>query len=143
MNKLSLSYPAKIEKDEDEFLVTFRDLPNVFANGESKQEAIFNAQEVLDLLLEEMHKDKLDIAIPSKNKKGEIMVPVSPEIAAPIMLRRLRLIHNYTFEDVARIMNVKYQTYQQIESGKNITLKSLRKAAMAFGATVELGFLTN
>ena len=143
MKKSSLSYPAMISSDEDEFLVTFRDLPNIFSCGDSEQEAIFNAQEALDLVLEEMHKDNLDVAWPSKASQNEVMVPVSPDVSVPILLRNLRNKHKYTYTDVAKIMGVSYQSYQQIELGKNITLKTLKKAAMALGATVEVGFLTN
>lgn len=143
MGKSSLSYPATITPDEGEYLVTFRDLPNVFSSGESEQEAIFNAQEALDLVLEEMHDENIEIAGPSGAKKNEVMVPVSPDVAVPILLRKLRDFHNYTYADVAKIMGVSYQSYQQIEKGKNITLKTLKKAAMALGATVEVGFLTN
>ena len=131
MKKLQLSYPATISPDEGDYLVTFRDLPNVFSSGESEQEAIFNAQEVLDLLLQEMHTDNHDIPQPSKQKPSDIMVPVSPEVAVPILLRKLRKNHHYSYADVARVMGVTYQAYQQIEGGKNITLRSLKKAAMA------------
>ena len=39
---------------------------------------------------------------------------------------------------VAHAMGVSYQNYQQIECGKNITLKTLTKAAAALNATVEI-----
>jgi antitoxin HicB len=42
--------------------------------------------------------------------------------------------------DVARTMGVSYQSYQRMESGKNLTMKSLKKAAIALGSTVEIRF---
>ena len=138
--ELSLIYPAKISPDGDGFIVTFRDLENVFTEGDTYEEALFNAQEVLDLLLQDMAQDEKDIAPPSPCKQDEVLITVSPEVAVPVLLHKLRLARHYTMSDVARTMGVSYQNYQQIESGKNITLKSLKKAASALGAIVEIKF---
>jgi antitoxin HicB len=141
MNKeFSLIYPAKITADEDGYVVDFRDLENVFTEGNTKEEAMFNAQEVLDILLLDMVQDGLDIPAPSKHRKNEISITVSPEVAVPVILHILRTRKHLTMADVAHTMGVSYQNYQQIESGKNITLKSLKRAAAALGAIVEIKF---
>lgn len=137
---ISLVYAAKIAQEDDCFIVTFRDLPNVFTQGDSYEEALFNAQEALDILLLDMANDDLDIADPSPCKRGETLIAVSPDIAVPVLLHKLRKIRHFTLTDVAKIMDVSYQNYQQIESGKNITLKSLKRAAAALGATVQIVF---
>ncbi len=138
--ELSLVYPAKIVADGDGFVVNFRDLKNVFTEGDTYEEALFNAQEVLDMLLLDMAQDELDIPSPSACHKGEVLVTVSPEVAVPVLLHKLRSSRHYTMADVARSMGVSYQNYQQMESGKNITLKSLKRAAAALGAIVEIKF---
>ena len=134
----SLVYSAKIVPDNGGFVVTFRDLENVFTEGDTYEEALFNAQEVLDLLLLEMAKDDSDIPNPSLCRKDEVPITVSPEVAVPVLLHKLRTKKHYTMAAVARSMGVSYQSYQQIEAGKNITLKSLKRAAAALGATVEI-----
>jgi len=138
VKKLSLSYPAKITPDLEGFTVSFRDLKNVFSEGETYSEALFNAQQVIDLLLEDMLHDGLSIPKPSAKKPNEVLVAVSPEIAVPVMLHQLREDKHYSLMQVARSMGVSYQAYQQIESGKNITLKSLKRAAAALGVMVEI-----
>lgn len=35
-------------------------------------------------------------------------------------------------------MHVSYQSYQRMESGKNLTMKSVKRAAEAIGAIVEI-----
>lgn len=45
------TYPAKIEKLEDEIILTFLDFPDYFASGSSMEEAIKAAQEVLALAI--------------------------------------------------------------------------------------------
>jgi len=136
--ELSLVYAAKIVPDGDGFVATFRDLSNVFTEGDTYEETLFKAQEVLDLLLIDMVQDESEIPKPSPCRKDEVPVTVSPEVAVPVLLHTLRLARHYTMADVARSMGVSYQNYQQMESGKNITLKSLKRAAAALGAIVEI-----
>ena len=139
MNEIiELSYGAQIQPDGAGYFVTFRDIENAFTYGETLDEAIFNAQEVLDLmLLDRLEKDE-EIPMPSKLKNGEILITPSPEVVAPALLHIMRILESYTMADVARTMGVAYQSYQRIESGKNITLKSLKKAALALGSIVEI-----
>lgn len=55
------------------------------------------------------------------------------------MLHILRLDVGQTIASIAQTMEVKYQTYQRMEkTGNNLTLKNLKRAARAMGATVEL-----
>lgn len=136
--EISLVYPAKIVPDHHGYVVTFRDLKNVFTEGDTYEEALFNAQEVLDLLLLDMAQDGLDIPEATPCRKNEVLVTVSPEVAVPVLLHKLREERHYSMADVARSMGVSYQNYQQIEAGKNITLKSLKRAAAALGAIVEI-----
>ncbi|MDF1796636.1 MAG: type II toxin-antitoxin system HicB family antitoxin [Coxiellaceae bacterium] len=137
-DELTIVYPAKIKSDGDGFVVTFRDLDNVFTEADTYDEALQNAQEVLDMLLLDMAQEDNDIAPPTACRKGEVVITVSPEVAVPVLLHKLRLARQYTMTDVAESMGVSYQSYQQIEAGKNITLKSLKRAAAALGAIVEI-----
>ena len=139
MNEIiELSYGAKIEPDGDGYLVTFRDIENAFTYGETLDEAIFNAQEVLDLmLLDRLEKDE-EIPVPSKLKNGEVVIAASPEVVAPALLHIMRTLNHRSMADVARTMGVSYQSYQRIESGKNLTMKSLKRAALALDSIVEI-----
>jgi antitoxin HicB len=138
--ELPLAYPAKITHEADGYSIRFRDLKNVFSEGNSLEEALIHAQEVLDILLLDMINDDLDVQKPSPCHTKETLITVSPEVAVPILLHQLRKERKYTMKDVAEKMGVSYQHYQQIESGKNITLNSLKRAAAALGATVEIKF---
>ncbi len=135
---LDLTYGAKVEPDGNGFLVTFRDIENAFTYGETLEEAVFNAQEVLDLMLLDRLEKNEEIILPSALKNGEVAIAVSPEVAAPALLHIIRESNNRTMADVARTMGVSYQSYQRLESGKNLTMRSLKKAASALGSTVEI-----
>ena len=136
---LQLTYGAKLSRDEGGFLVTFRDLDNVFTWGESEEEAVFNAQEALDGVLESLVANDQEIPVPSKLLRGEVAVTVSPDVAAPVLLHQLRTAQHKTLADVAHALGKSYQSYQRMERrGGNLTLKSLKQAAAAMGATVEI-----
>ena len=136
--EITLTYPAKIKKQADGYVVNFRDLPNIFTEANSYEQALINAQDVLDILLLDMAQDEFDTPNPSACRRGEIPVSVAPEVAVPVLLHKLRKQKHYTQANVADAMGVSYQTYQQIEMGKNITLRSLKRAAAALGAIVEI-----
>lgn len=135
---IDLTYGAKIEPDGEGFLVTFRDIENAFTYGATFEEAIFNAQEVLDLMLLDRLEKNDEIEQPSTIKNGEVAIAVSPEVAAPALLHIMRALSNRSMSDVARSMGVSYQSYQRMESGKNLTMRSLKRAASALGSTVEI-----
>jgi len=136
---IDLTYGAQIKPDGEGFLVTFRDIENAFTEGATYEEAIFNAQEVLDLmLLDRLEKDD-EIPLPSFLRQDEVAISASPEVTAPALLHLIRTINHRSMADVARTMGVSYQSYQRMESGKNLTMKSLKKAALALGCTVEIG----
>ncbi len=82
---LELVYGADIKPDGDSFIITFRDLPNVFSCGETREEAIFNAVEALDGVLLEMVAENLEIPLPSQVRANEEAISVSPEVAAKLM----------------------------------------------------------
>ncbi len=56
----------------------------------------------------------------------------------PALLHILRTANHRTMADVASTMGVSYQSYQRIEYGKNLTMKSLKRAAFELGSIVEI-----
>jgi antitoxin HicB len=140
MNKkvIELNYGAKIKPDGKGFLITFRDIPNAFTYGDSYDEALFNAREVLDLMLLDHIEKGERIPRPSNLRKGEMLIAPSPDVAAPVLLHLLRSEIKRSMGQVAKTMHVPYQSYQRMESGKNLTMKSIKRAAEAMGAIVEI-----
>ncbi len=140
MKNLSLCYPAKITQDEQGYYVEFIDF-DAFSEGDTLEEAIFNAQEALDVTLLGLVDTNQPVPKPSQRHAKNIYgIAASPEIAVPVMLYQSRKESHKTISDIAKIMDVSFQRYHDIEKGRNITLKTLKKAAAAMGATVEIKF---
>lgn len=139
--KISLSYPAKIKEGDGVFYVEFRDIENCFTYGETYDEAVINAKDVLGEMLKSMAKANEALPVATKVKKGEIILSPFPELAAPLELYLLRKKLGKTIEETANIMGVSKQRYSDIERGKNLTLKTFRKAVDALGYTADISLL--
>ncbi|MDX2165245.1 MAG: type II toxin-antitoxin system HicB family antitoxin [Gammaproteobacteria bacterium] len=136
---IQLMYGAKIKHDGKGYLVTFRDIENAFTDGETFEEAIFNAREVLDLMLLDRIEKGDEVPKPTSLRKNEIPIMPSPDVSAPVLLHLLRKNTRFSLAEVAKAMHVPYQSYQRMESsGKNLTMKSIKRAAQAMGAVVEI-----
>lgn len=81
-----LAYAANIKSDIDGFVANFRDLENVFTEGDTYEEALSNAQEVLDLVLLEMTKDNIEIPVPTPCLESEVLVTVNPVVTVSVLL---------------------------------------------------------
>jgi antitoxin HicB len=137
-----LSYPAKIEKQDDGYLVAFPDMENVITYGTTIDEAIHNAEEALNGCIESDFERNFSIPSPSVISGPKIhAIPVAAHIAVAIMLRILRADRSQA--EIAKKLNISYQVYQRLENPRkaNPTVKTLEKIARVFGKRIELGFL--
>jgi antitoxin HicB len=80
------AYPGRLKTYPGEVVVTFRGLPEAVAGGATREEALANAAGVLRAALAFRLKDDKPIPIPSAARRGEVLVPVSPLLAAKVAL---------------------------------------------------------
>jgi len=68
---MKIWYPCTIQKElEGKVLVTFPDFPETLTEGETEEEALFNAAEALTLTLEGRAEENMDIPFPSQIESG-------------------------------------------------------------------------
>jgi antitoxin HicB len=137
-----LAYAAKINKQNNRYLVAFPDLGNIITYGTTIDEALHNAEEALNGCIESDFERNFSIPTPSNISGREIyMIPVAPHIAVAIMLRTLRAGRPQA--EIARQLNISYQVYQRLENPRkaNPTVKTLEKIARVFDKRIELGFV--
>jgi len=136
-----MQYYAKITKSEGVFQVLFPDLPNVITFGETKDEALKNAADALNGVLETDYEAGYMLPAP-KQKAGKSYYPVEvlPHVELPYRLRALR--NKRSQSEIAKELGISYQVYQRLETpGKcNPTLKTVEKLSQVFGKRVELVF---
>ena len=85
---MKIAYRCKIEKQDDKsFLVKFPSFDEIHTEGQTYEEALFNAEEALNLTLEGWMEDRLSIPIPeSIAYKEEALVSPSPRIQAALFV---------------------------------------------------------
>lgn len=132
-----ISYPAQIKynKTDKVYHVEFPDLPGCITYGETEEEAINYAQEVLTGFLESIDGRSIKIPEPS-NLKGKNIKLILPEknVSFAIWLKINREKMGYSQKDIASKLKVTYQTYQRFENPEksNPTLKTIIKLEEVF-----------
>ncbi|WP_116963054.1 type II toxin-antitoxin system HicB family antitoxin [Fastidiosibacter lacustris] len=136
----TLRYPAKITQEDEAYIVLFRDLEGCHTFGDTLEEARAMAQEALDCYLEACLQEGIKVNRPSVKLDDETEFFPSVEVSVPLLLRFCREDHNMTMIQMANAMDIAYQNYQAIESGKrkNLTLITLKKAFAAIGCQARL-----
>jgi antitoxin HicB len=88
---MNISYPCTIEADDDGFLfVQFLDVEEAFTQGETIEEALFNAEEVLSAMLAYRLAHNQEVPEPSPcPAKGYTLTP-KPEVLAVLQLKDAR-----------------------------------------------------
>ena len=129
-------YHCNIEQNEDKFLVSFPDMPNVLTFGFSHDHALEMAKEALEGCLECDISRGMSIPPPAY-KKG-YPVSVASHIALSLRLRELRGKQSQT--DIANKLGLSYQAYQRLENPRkaNPTVKTLEKVARVYGRELHI-----
>ena len=77
-------YPARLTKERDTVIVTFRDLPEALTEGEDRAAALAAAVDCLDVALLFRLKEGAPMPASSRARAGEVPVPASPSVAAKV-----------------------------------------------------------
>lgn len=136
-----IKYAALFEpRPEGGFTVTFPDVPEAITEGNSIEEARFNAAEALSLAL--AVRADLNDPIPEQSApKGKNMEWIEPDAAtqAAILVRTTR--GTKPLADLARALGTSWPAAQRLEDPRHSpTLKQLERAAAALGKRLVLSF---
>ena len=138
---IMLTYSARVTKEDGAYLVSFPEFPNVHTYGDTLAEALSNASEALNGAIESDFDRGFDLPA-TKRRGGRAYhdVAVLPHIEIAWRLRSLRKGRSQT--EIARRLNVSYQTYQKLENPRkcNPTVKTLERIGRAFGKTLRIDF---
>ncbi len=125
-----------IEKEGDEFIAQFPDMPNIVTCGFTNEEALAMAKEALDACLEVDISHGNEIPVPSYTDGYPI--PIASHIVLALRLRELRGEQSQT--DIARRLGLSYQSYQRLENPRkaNPTIKTLERIARIYGRELSI-----
>src|SRR5208282_2385266 len=134
---MKIAYQAIIEEDEHGFYVRFPDLAEAHTDGQTMAEALFNAEEVLNLTLEGRMEEGMEVPEPQEHEGGVWVYPAA-QIQAALLIRRAREGRK-TLAELARALETSWPSAQQLENPKHSpSLKRLDRAATALGKRLVL-----
>ena len=137
-----MHYIAKVKKENGFYLVAFPDFPNINTYGETKEEALRNAEEALNGAIESDYNRNFDIPTPSKIiGKDYYPVYVESNIKIAYILRQIR--KEKSQHQIAKELGITYQTYQKLENPRkcNPTIKTLERIAKAYNKRIDVSIL--
>ena len=134
---MEIRYPMHItEQPEGGYCVQFLDLEEAFTEGDTLEEAMFNAAEVLTLTLNARMEEGQAIAEPTQGLGGIYVAPDAKTQAA-LLLRQAR--GERSFAELARAMETSWPQAKRLEDPHHWpSLKTLDKAARVLGKRLVL-----
>lgn len=139
---MKIWYPCNIQKDSDEkFLVTFPDFPETLTEGDTEEEALFNASEALTLTLEGWAEEGRSIPYPPQIDSGFMIYP-SSRVQAALLIRFNRKGRKKA--DLARSLGTSWPVVSHMEDLHHwTTLRQLDKTAAILGKRLVVSFEDN
>ncbi|MDR2924998.1 MAG: type II toxin-antitoxin system HicB family antitoxin [Azoarcus sp.] len=137
---MDIRYPATLEAQPGGgFFVQFIDLPDTFTEGQTKEEALFNAAEVLSAMLGAKLEDGMEIPEPTPDARGAHYIAPDAKTQAAILVRQA--LGAKTIADLAHALQTSWPSAQRLGNPRHWpSLKSLDRAAAALGKRLVLSF---
>lgn len=135
-----MRYPAKFEAaPEGGFVVTFRDIPEAITQGDTREEAVEMARDVLESAMDFYFEDSRPVPLPSRAHKGEELIDLPPSVWAKVLLLNEMLAAGVNNAELARRMGTRPQDVQRIVDLKHATkIDTVAKALGAIGRKLEI-----
>ena len=134
-----MKYPAKFTKDGTGFVVTFRDIPEAITQGDTHDEAIEMAEDVLLAAMDFYFEDNRQVPSPSKPKKDEVLINLPISAATKVMLLNTLLEKRVTQAELAKLMGIRPQQVTRIVNLEHTTkIDTVEKAFRALGRELDI-----
>jgi antitoxin HicB len=133
---MKITYPLRLHPQTGGFWAEFPDLPGCYTQGDTEEETLHMAKDALTGWLAVRFERNFKIPEPSRLKGKRIRwVEPEPEVAIPLLIRKIRQEKGMSQKVVAKRLGITYQTYQKWEKPEaaNPTIKQLAKVASAIG----------
>ncbi len=134
-----LSYPARIARDGDGFMVSFPDIPEALTGAGSRVEALAMAADALTTAMDFYFEDRRPVPAPSAPKRGQVMIDMPPSVGAKVLLLNEMLAQGTRPIDLARLMNIRPQEVNRLTTLRHATkIDTVADALKALGKRLEL-----
>jgi antitoxin HicB len=135
-----MRYPAHFEAvPEGGFVVTFRDIPEAITQGDTFEEAVEMAEDVLQSSMDFYFDDNCLIPMPSKVRRGEVLIDLPASVSAKAILLNEMLSSGVSRAELARRMGTSSREVQRIIDLRHATkIDTLEQAIRSLGKRLDL-----
>ena len=136
-----MKFPVTLTRDEKDggFVVTFRDIPEAIAQGETVEDALVMAKEALETAMEFYFEDKRRVPAPSKPKRGQHTIELPASLSAKVWLLNEMVAQNMRPAELARRLNTTPQQVNRLTNLRHTTrIDAIAAALHAMGRQLEI-----
>ena len=134
-----LSYPARVVRDGDGFMVSFVDIPEALTGAPTRAEALDNAADALTTAMDFYFEARRVVPEPSEPKRGHVMVDLPASVSAKVLLLNEMLRQHLRPAELARRMRVRPQEVNRLTDLHHPTkIDTIAQALLAMGKRLEL-----
>jgi antitoxin HicB len=133
------SYPARIVRDGDGFMVSFPDIPEALTGAATREEALALAADALTAAMDFYLEYRRQVPAPSAPKRGQVTIDLPPSVGAKVLLLNEMLRQQVKPAELARRMNVRPQEVNRLTDLHHPTkIDTISLALRAIGKRLEL-----
>jgi antitoxin HicB len=135
-----MKFPVKLSKEpEGGYTVTFPDIPEAITCGESIEDALYHAKDVLESAMDFYLDDKRPVPAPSKPKRGQHTVELPASVAAKVLLLNEMSDQKVRPAELARRLKVTPQEVTRLIDWRHTSkIDGIAGALKALGKTLEM-----
>ncbi len=134
-----LSYPARVARDGDGFMVSFPDIPEALTGAATKEQALELAADALTTAMDFYFEDRRLVPPPSKAKRGQVLIDLPPSLGAKVLLLNEMISQGTRPAELARRMNVRPQEVNRLTDLQHPTkIDTIAQALKALGKRLDL-----
>lgn len=135
-----MQYPARFaHAAEGGYVVTFRDIPEAITQGDSLDEAMEMAADVLVSAMDFYFEDRRAVPTPSAPRRGERLVELPASVAAKVLLLNELVVSGVSNAELARRMGTRPQEVQRIvDLGHATKIDTIAAALKSLGKGLDV-----
>jgi antitoxin HicB len=127
------------DKEAGGFVVTFRDIPEAITQGDTEEEALAMATEVLALAMEVYFDESRSVPMPSHPKRGDRLINLPLSMSAKVMLLNEMLAQKVRPAELARRLETTPQEVNRLIDLRHTTkIDRIAQAMSALGREFDL-----
>jgi len=133
------SYPARVTRDGDGYVVSFPDIPEALTGAKDRDEAIDMAVDALTTAMDFYFEDRRAVPMPSALKRGHVAIELPASVAAKVLLLNEMIAQGKRPAELARLMHARPQEVTRLMDLHHPTkIDTVAAALRAMGRRLEL-----